>query len=72
VITVSSKQLLLRDGDGVERVLASNRDITDLKTAAPDVVLCDIGLPEMDGYQVAKAIRADERLRNVRLIALSG
>jgi two-component system CheB/CheR fusion protein len=38
----------------------------------PDVVLCDIGLPEMDGYQVARAIRADDQLRNVRLIALTG
>jgi two-component system CheB/CheR fusion protein len=38
----------------------------------PDVVLCDIGLPEMDGYQVARAIRADDQLRNVQLIALTG
>jgi CheY-like chemotaxis protein len=36
----------------------------------PDVMLCDIGLPGMSGYEVAKAVRAtDER---VQLIAVSG
>ncbi|MET0388782.1 MAG: ATP-binding protein [Polyangiales bacterium] len=38
----------------------------------PDVVLCDIGLPGMDGYEVARAFRADDRLRSSFMIALSG
>ncbi len=38
----------------------------------PDVILCDIGLPGMDGYEVARALRADERMRSVHLVALSG
>ncbi len=38
----------------------------------PEVVLCDIGLPGMDGYEVARAFRADEALRGARLVALSG
>ncbi len=39
-----------------------------------DVVLCDIGLPGMDGYQIARAFRAstDPALRSTYLIALSG
>jgi signal transduction histidine kinase/ActR/RegA family two-component response regulator len=39
---------------------------------APDVVLCDIGLPGLDGYGVARAMRADPALRSVYLVALSG
>lgn len=39
---------------------------------APDVVLLDIGLPGMDGYEVARALRADPRLGRVRLVALTG
>ena len=38
----------------------------------PEIVLCDIGLPGMDGYEVARAFRADEALKGVFLIALSG
>jgi len=38
----------------------------------PDVVLCDIGLPGMSGYDVARALRGDPALRATRLIALSG
>ena len=38
----------------------------------PEVVLCDIGLPEMDGYAVARAFRADDGLKRAFLVALSG
>jgi CheY-like chemotaxis protein len=36
------------------------------------VVLCDLGLPAMSGYEVAQALRAEPALRGVRLVALSG
>jgi signal transduction histidine kinase/CheY-like chemotaxis protein len=38
----------------------------------PDLVLCDIGLPGMDGYEVARAFRADPALNSAQLVALSG
>jgi CheY-like chemotaxis protein len=38
----------------------------------PDVVLLDIGLPVLDGYQVAQRIRADASLSKVVVIALTG
>jgi CheY-like chemotaxis protein len=38
----------------------------------PDVVLCDIGLPEMDGFEVASAMRADPTFGSTALVALSG
>jgi PAS domain S-box-containing protein len=38
----------------------------------PDVVVCDLGLPGMDGYQVAAALRADPGMQSTFLVALSG
>ncbi len=38
----------------------------------PDVVLCDIGLPGMDGYEFARQFRARSRRRDIRLVAVSG
>jgi signal transduction histidine kinase len=38
----------------------------------PDLILIDIGLPEMDGYQVAKALRENSETCHIHLIALTG
>jgi two-component system, chemotaxis family, CheB/CheR fusion protein len=46
--------------------------LTALETFEPDVVLLDLGLPEMDGYEVAKRIRAQGRLGGAFLIAVTG
>jgi CheY-like chemotaxis protein len=42
-----------------------------LPQAMPDLVLLDISLPEMDGTEVLRRIRADERLRALPVIALT-
>jgi CheY-like chemotaxis protein len=41
------------------------------KTEPPDVLLCDLGLPEMDGFEVAQTLR-DPALNAIRMIAVSG
>ncbi len=38
----------------------------------PDVVLIDLGLPALDGFQVAEALRATPEGKHMRLIALTG
>ncbi len=38
----------------------------------PEILICDLGLPGIDGYEIARSVRADERLRSTYLIALSG
>jgi CheY-like chemotaxis protein len=43
-----------------------------LATHKPSVVLLDIGMPEMDGYEVARRIRELPDFRDVTLIALTG
>jgi signal transduction histidine kinase len=38
----------------------------------PDVIVCDLGLPGVDGYEVARTLRAIRHLRSSLLIAVSG
>jgi CheY-like chemotaxis protein len=38
----------------------------------PDVLLLDIGLPGMDGYEVARRLRSTPGFADVKLIALTG
>ena len=40
--------------------------------AVPDVVLVDIGLPGIDGYELARRFRADDRFAAATLVALTG
>jgi CheY-like chemotaxis protein len=48
---------------------------TALETAVeyqPDVVLLDIGLPDMNGYEVARHLRQQPQTKDVKLIAMTG
>lgn len=42
------------------------------ETFRPDVVLCDLGLPDIDGYTVARRLRDNPQLRTPLLIAVTG
>jgi PAS domain S-box-containing protein len=54
-------------------VAYSGRDGVELAVRfRPDVVLCDLGLPEMDGYAVARALRQRPETRDTWLIAVTG
>ena len=59
---------------GYEVVEVDNgKGVLDAVVAAqPDAVLMDIGLPDMDGYEVARGLRTHPRCSHVPLIALTG
>lgn len=68
----SLRELLELDGHLVEVAYNGPEGLVKACEFCPQVLLCDIGLPGMDGYAVAKAFRADEKLKEVFLVALSG
>ena len=53
---------------------ADNGDeaLTAAATWRPDVMLLDIGLPDMDGYEVARRLRGDATLDDTHLVACTG
>ena len=38
----------------------------------PEVIVLDIGLPEMDGYDVARRLRAMAELKGAKIVAVTG
>jgi signal transduction histidine kinase/CheY-like chemotaxis protein len=66
----SVAELLRLDGHEVHVVNTARAALENFLTYHPDVVLLDIGLPDMNGYQVAQRIRSAGAA--VRIIALTG
>ncbi|MGY6022862.1 ATP-binding protein [Streptomyces spinosirectus] len=66
------RTLLARQGHDVTAVHTGNDALAATGARPFDVVLCDLGLPDIDGYAVARAIRARPEGDTLRLIAVSG
>jgi two-component system CheB/CheR fusion protein len=66
------KMLLEFSGHEVITAHSGREGLAKAKGHQPEVILCDIGLPDTDGYAVAKALRADLDLRLRRLVAMTG
>jgi DNA-binding response OmpR family regulator len=66
------KTLLEYHGYQVSVAYSGPAGVSAAKTERPDVVLCDIGLPGMDGYAVAGALRQSPETVSAHLIAVTG
>jgi PAS domain S-box-containing protein len=71
---VADVMKMLLDLEGFETMVAySGAAALDCaRQFLPDVIFCDIGLPEMDGHEIARRIRADRSIAPATLIALTG
>lgn len=68
----SARMLLSHEGHEVEIALDACKGLDLARVFRPDVILCDIGLPVMDGYQVIRLIREDPQLASIFAVALTG
>jgi PAS domain S-box-containing protein len=68
----SLAMLLELEGHEVSAVYSAQAALQQARSFKPSVVLLDIGLPEMDGYEVARRMRAMPELREVKLVAVTG
>jgi signal transduction histidine kinase/ActR/RegA family two-component response regulator len=59
-------------GHDVEVAHTGPAGIESARRFHPNVVLCDIGLPGFDGYDVARSLRRETELHEIGLIAISG
>jgi len=67
----SLAELLRHSGHEVDVAYNGMCALARVRAKHPDVVLCDLGLPELSGFDFARAIRR-EHAQAIRLVAISG
>jgi CheY-like chemotaxis protein/two-component sensor histidine kinase len=70
--TLLLSHLLEASGHTVEQAFDGPAALEAAAAFRPDAILLDIGLPKLDGYQVAKRLRRQPGMEDVLLIAISG
>jgi two-component system CheB/CheR fusion protein len=66
------KLLLEHFGHEVATAHSGRTGLERAKALRPEVVFCDIGLPDTDGYSVARALRTDPQFEPAYLVAMTG
>jgi len=66
------KLLLEMRGHKVEVAQSGSDGVALAKKLHPQLIICDIGLPDMDGYAVVQALRQDAELNDICIVAASG
>ncbi|HET9598565.1 MAG TPA: PAS domain S-box protein [Anaeromyxobacteraceae bacterium] len=64
--------VLAHFGHRVEIALDGRSGLEMARTLRPEIVLCDVGLPDLNGYEIARALRSDPAFDSTRLVALTG
>ncbi|MDJ0728401.1 MAG: response regulator [Crocosphaera sp.] len=63
--------MLTEQGYEVRRVLNGKQALNVVRVEPPDLILLDIKMPELDGYEVCKRLKADETTQDIPIIFLS-
>lgn len=70
-IVVSLEFLMRREGFEVSTATDGEAALAALAASTPDLVLLDIMLPKMNGFEVCQRMRADPRWSGVKVLMLS-
>lgn len=63
--------LLTRDGHSHRRLATGAGALDDIRASRPDLVLLDVMLPDVSGYQIVQDLRADPALSEVRVLMMT-
>lgn len=67
----SLAEILRLSGYDVDVAYTGMSALAHVRSFHPDLILCDLGLPEISGYEVARAVRCEQTCP-IRLVAISG
>jgi putative nucleotidyltransferase with HDIG domain len=64
-------KMLLSDEYDLELTDSAEKGLALLREKSPDIVLCDVMMPGMDGHAFSKAVKADEALKHVPILLVT-
>ncbi|MBE3125543.1 MAG: response regulator [Acidobacteria bacterium] len=64
-------KMLLADEYDLELTASAEKGLAFLKAKNPDLVLCDVMMPGMDGHAFCRAVKGDESLKHIPVILLT-
>ncbi|OGD12199.1 MAG: hypothetical protein A2W20_08070 [Candidatus Aminicenantes bacterium RBG_16_66_30] len=64
-------KMLLADEFDLELLTSAEQGLRFLREKNPDLVLCDVMMPGMDGHAFAKAVKADEAIKHIPVILVT-
>ncbi|MBO9455193.1 response regulator [Paracoccus sp. R12_1] len=70
-IAVALDFLLTRDGHRHARMATGKGAVARIRDTHPDLVLLDVMLPDVSGYQIVQDVRADPALKDVRVLMMT-
>lgn len=70
-IAMALEFLLARDGHAHSRLSRGGAALTAIRAERPDLVLLDVMLPDMSGYEIVELLRADPGMSDVRILLMT-
>jgi response regulator RpfG family c-di-GMP phosphodiesterase/signal transduction histidine kinase len=64
-------KMLLSDEFDLELTTSAEKGLAMLKEKSPDLILCDVMMPGMDGHAFSRAVKADEALKHTPIILVT-
>lgn len=70
-IAIALSYLLTREGYAQSRLATGAGAVEQIRASKPDLVLLDVMLPEVSGYEICQSVRADPDCADVRILMMT-
>ena len=70
-IALAIEYIVTREGWGHDRIANGGDAVRRIRDTRPDVVLLDVMLPEVSGYEICRQVREDPTLGTVRILMMT-
>jgi DNA-binding response OmpR family regulator len=70
-IAIALDYLITREGYACDRVASGGGALAHIRQTHPDLVLLDVMLPEVSGYEICQNVRLDPHLADVKILMMT-